>query len=39
LLQFADWYRAWSLPLFSIRCADVETFARELEASTCPGAT
>jgi site-specific recombinase XerD len=32
LRQFAAWCRARSLPLFSVRRADIETFARELEA-------
>ena len=32
LRQFAGWCRARSLPLFSVRRADIETFARELEA-------
>jgi site-specific recombinase XerD len=32
LPQFSAWYRARSLPLFSVRRADIETFARELEA-------
>jgi site-specific recombinase XerD len=31
LRQFAGWCRDRSLPLFSVRCADIETFARELE--------
>jgi integrase/recombinase XerD len=31
-LQFTGWCRARSLPLFSVRRADIETFARELEA-------
>jgi integrase/recombinase XerD len=30
--QFTGWCRARSLPLFSVRRADIETFARELEA-------
>jgi integrase/recombinase XerD len=30
--QFTAWCRARSLPLFSVRRADIETFARELEA-------
>jgi integrase/recombinase XerD len=29
--QFTGWCRARSLPLFSVRRADIETFARELE--------
>ena len=32
LRQWAGWCRARSLPLFSVRRADIETFARELEA-------
>jgi integrase/recombinase XerD len=32
LRQFSGWCRARSLPLFSVRRADIETFARELEA-------
>jgi hypothetical protein len=32
LRQFTGWCRSLSLPLFSVRRADVETFARELEA-------
>jgi hypothetical protein len=32
LRQFAGWCRARTLPLFSVRRADIETFARELEA-------
>jgi site-specific recombinase XerD len=32
LRQFTSWCRARSLPLFSVRRADIETFARELEA-------
>ena len=32
LRQFSDWCRAQSLPLFSVRRADIETFTRELEA-------
>jgi Phage integrase, N-terminal SAM-like domain len=31
LRQFTGWCRARSLPLFSVRRADIETFARELE--------
>jgi site-specific recombinase XerD len=31
LRQFVGWCRARSLPLFSVRRADIETFARELE--------
>jgi integrase/recombinase XerD len=31
LRQWAGWCRARSLPLFSVRRADIETFARELE--------
>ena len=32
LRQFTSWCRAHSLSLFSVRRADIETFARELEA-------
>jgi integrase/recombinase XerD len=32
LRQFTGWCRARSLPLFSVRRADIETFAREMEA-------
>ena len=32
LRQFTGWCRARTLPLFSVRRADIETFARELEA-------
>ena len=32
LRQFTGWCRARSLPLFSVRRADIETFAGELEA-------
>ena len=32
LRQFTGWCRARSLPLFSVRRADIETFTRELEA-------
>ncbi len=32
LRQFTGWCRARSLPLFSVRRADIENFARELEA-------
>src|SRR5690242_11582601 len=32
LRQFSTWCRARSLPLFAVRRADIETFARELEA-------
>ena len=32
LRQFTGWCRARSLPLFSVRRADIETFARDLEA-------
>ena len=31
LRQFTGWCRAQSLPLFSVRRADIETFARHLE--------
>jgi hypothetical protein len=30
--QFTGWCRTRSLPLFSVRRADIETFARDLEA-------
>jgi site-specific recombinase XerD len=39
LRQFTAWCRARSLPLFAVRRADVETFARELEACAGPRAT
>jgi site-specific recombinase XerD len=32
LRQFTSWCRAHSLPLFAVRRADIESFARELEA-------
>jgi integrase/recombinase XerD len=32
LRQFTGWCRTRSLPLFSVRRADIETFACELEA-------
>jgi site-specific recombinase XerD len=32
LRQFTGWCRALSLPLLSVRRADIETYARELEA-------
>ena len=32
LRQFTTWCRARSLPLFAVRCADIEGFARDLEA-------
>jgi integrase/recombinase XerD len=32
LRQFTSWCRARAVPLFSVRRADIETFARELEA-------
>jgi integrase/recombinase XerD len=32
LRQFTSWCRARAVPLFSVRRADTETFARELEA-------
>ena len=38
LRQFTGWCQTRSLPLFSVRRADIETFARELEA-TGPCAT
>jgi hypothetical protein len=40
LRQFSGWCRARSLPLFSVRRADIETFAREMEArAPSPGST
>ena len=33
LRQFTTWCRARSLPLFAVRRADIESFARDLEAS------
>jgi hypothetical protein len=32
LCQFTSWCRARSLNLFAVRCADIEGFARDLEA-------
>jgi len=32
LRQFTTWCRARSLPLFAVRRADIESFARDLEA-------
>ena len=32
LRQFTGWCRVRSLPLFSVRRADIETYAREMEA-------
>ena len=32
LRQFSGWCRSRSLPLFSVRRAEIETFAREMEA-------
>jgi site-specific recombinase XerD len=32
LHQFTGWHQTRSLPLFSVRRADIETFGRELEA-------
>jgi len=32
LRQFTSWCRVRSLPLFAVRRADIESFARELEA-------
>ena len=37
LRLFATWCRARSLPLFTVRRADIESFARELEARGGPG--
>ena len=39
LRQFSGWCRSRSLPLFSVRRADIETFAREMEAKGCARAT
>jgi site-specific recombinase XerD len=39
LRQFTGWWRVRSLPLFSVRRADIETFARELEAKRRARAT
>jgi integrase/recombinase XerD len=33
LRQFSGWCRSRPLPLFSVRRADIETFAREMEAN------
>jgi hypothetical protein len=32
LRQFASWYRTRSVAPFAVRRADIETFARDLEA-------
>ena len=37
LRQFTNWCRARSLPLFAVRRADIEGFARDLEARDVPG--
>ena len=37
LRQFTTWCRARSLSLFSVRRADIESFARDLEARAAPG--
>ena len=37
LRQFTTWCRARSLALFAVRRADIESFARELEARAGPG--
>jgi len=37
LRQFTTWYRARSLALFAVRRADIESFARDLEARAVPG--
>ena len=37
LRQFTTWRRARSLSLFAVRRADIETFARDLEARAAPG--
>jgi integrase/recombinase XerD len=39
LRQFTGWCRSRSLALFSVRRADIETFARELEARSLARAT
>jgi integrase/recombinase XerD len=39
LRQFTGWCQARSLPLLAIRRADIETFARDLEARGRPCAT
>ena len=39
LRQFTSWCRIRSLPLFAVRRADIETFARELEARGCATVT
>ena len=39
LRQFTSWCRARSLNLFAVRRADIETFARELEARGSARAT
>ena len=36
LRQFTSWCRTRSLPLFSVRRADIETYAREMEAKGRP---
>ena len=36
LRQFTSWCRARSLALFAVRRADIESFARELEAGAAP---
>jgi len=37
LRQFTSWCRVRSLPLFAVRRADIESFARDLEARAAPG--
>ena len=37
LRQFTTWCRARSMGLFAVRRADIESFARELEARAGPG--
>jgi hypothetical protein len=37
LRQFTTWCRARCLPLFAVRRAGIETFARDLEARAGPG--
>jgi site-specific recombinase XerD len=39
LRQFTNWCRTQPVPLFSVRRADIETFARELESRGRPRAT
>ena len=37
LYQFATWRRSRPLGLFDVRRADIESFARDLEARAAPG--